>query len=380
MSGATFVSMLRFFALAAALLLPGPAASGPTLLFDAATGRVLYAEDADDQWHPASLTKIMTAYLTFQALKSGKLTLETPISYSEVAAQQPPSKIGLPVGATLSVDLALQSVIVKSANDIAVALAEAIGGNEPQFVELMNTTARRLGMTRTVFRNPHGLPAPEQVTTARDLARLATAAVREFPEYAHYWSMQQMQIGSIRIVTHNGLFKTLEGADGLKTGFICDSGYNIVASATRDGNRLIAVVLGGSTVVDRNQRAQELLEHGYATMAWKAALGSRDTITSMAAAPGVKDATSIRESVIAMECGNRRVAKAVAAQRRAKARNKVAAAKKPGEPAAPAITPGGTPATAKPAVTKPPVTKPLAAAPKSAQSQPRPAANAAAAQ
>ena len=140
------------------------ALAGPTLLFEAATGRILYAEDQDDQWHPASLTKIMTAYVTFQALKAGKVTLETQLPYSEAAHAQPPSKIGLPVGATVTVDLALQAVIVKSANDIAVLLAEGVGGSEAQFVDLMNDTARRLGMTRTVFRNPHGLPAPEQVT------------------------------------------------------------------------------------------------------------------------------------------------------------------------------------------------------------------------
>src|SRR5262245_21583730 len=263
------LALLLSLAWCAALSPPG-AAAGPTLLFEAGSGRVLYAEDIDDQWHPASLTKIMTAYLTFQAIKSGKLTLDTPIPYSEAAAQQPPSKIGMPVGATITVDLALQSLVVKSANDIAVVLAEAVGGSEALFVEAMNATARRLGMTRTVFRNPHGLHAPEQVTTARDLARLATATVRDFPEYTHYWSQQQVQIGNIRIASHNGLFKTLEGADGFKTGFICDSGFNMVASASREGVRIMAVVLGESTVGDRNLRAQELVDHGFATLGWKA--------------------------------------------------------------------------------------------------------------
>lgn len=306
------------------------ATAAPTLLFDAGSGRILYAEDADDQWHPASLTKIMTAYLTFQAVKSGKITLETPISYSEAAWKQPPSKIGLPVGSTITVDMALQSLIVKSANDIAVALAEAIGGTEAEFVEQMNATAKRLGMTRTVFRNPHGLPAVEQVTTARDLARLSMAVVRDFPDRATYWAQSQMQFGKINITSHNGLFKTFEGTDGLKTGFICDSGYNIVASANRDGARLIAVVLGQATVAERNVRAHELLAHGYSTTSWKA-LFSNDTVTSMPIAANAKNAESIRSSVSAFECNTRRVARAAAAARKRNKARKVAegAAKKP---------------------------------------------------
>lgn len=332
------VRLLRWFtALILVALHVAPAAATPTLLLEASTGRVLYSEDFDDQWHPASLTKIMTAYITFRALKSGKATLETQIPYSEAASVQPPSKIGLPVGATVSLDTALQALIVKSANDIAVALAEAIGGSEAQFVEVMNATAKSLGMTRTVFRNPHGLPAAEQVTTARDLARLSMAVLRDFPEYAHYWSLTQMQVGNVRIVSHNSLFKTLEGWDGLKTGFICDSGYNIVATATREGTRLIAVVLGQSSAAERNIRAQALLEHGHATLGWKVVFGANDTISNMPLAQGAKDASSIRESVVAMECNNRRIARvAAAARKRAKARAKTeqAAAKAPDKAAA----------------------------------------------
>ena len=151
--------------------LAAPAAAGPALLFDAADGRVLYAEDADNQWHPASLTKIMTAYVTFEALKEGKLTMATKIGCSELANSQSPSKIGLPVGAEMTVEKALQALIVKSANDVAVMLAEAVSGSQEAFVERMNATAARLGMTRTKFVNANGLPAPEQVTTARDLAQ-----------------------------------------------------------------------------------------------------------------------------------------------------------------------------------------------------------------
>src|SRR5512134_2239314 len=232
-------------ALAALLVVIGFAgrvAAGPTLLFDAGNGMVLYAEDADDQWHPASLTKIMTAYVTFAAIKAGKVTLETKIACTEAASLQPPSKVGLPVGAEMTIDVALRALIVKSANDVAVMLAEALAGSEQAFVEEMNATARRLGMTRTRFVNANGLPAAEQVTTARDLAKLARAIVTDFPEHAHYWSMPEVRIGNVRLRSNNGLLKTFDGADGLKTGFICDSGYNVVASATREGRRLMAVV------------------------------------------------------------------------------------------------------------------------------------------
>ena len=175
------------------------AATGPALVFEATSGKVLYAEDVDNQWYPASLTKLMTAYLAFEAIKSGRLSLKSKISCSAAAHKEPPSKIGLPIGGELTVDKALQALIVKSANDVAVMLAEAIGGNEEQFVNLMNATAKRLGMARTNFANPNGLPAPEQVTTARDLGKLARAIITEFPEYDHYWSMLHMRLGKNRL-------------------------------------------------------------------------------------------------------------------------------------------------------------------------------------
>ena len=223
----------------------------------------------DDQWHPASLTKIMTAYMAFKAIKAGKIRLDDKVICTQLANQQPPSKIGLPIGGELTVELALQALIVKSANDVAVMLAEKISGSELQFVADMNATARELGMTRTQFSNANGLPAFGQVTTARDLAKLARAVSAEFPEYSPYWAMTQMRIGKIRLSSHNGLLKTFEGADGLKTGFICDSGFNVVASATRDGRRLMAVVLGEPSGGERNIRAASLLEHGFQQLGWK---------------------------------------------------------------------------------------------------------------
>jgi len=282
-----------------------PASAGPALLFDAADGRVLYAEDPDNQWHPASLTKIMTAYLTFGAIKEGKLTLETKITCSEIASLQGPTKVGLPVGSSMTVETALAALIIKSANDVAVMLAEAVAGSHEAFVAQMNATASRLGMTRTRFANANGLPAPEQITTARDLARLSAAVVRDYPEYAHMWSMLDVKVGKRHLRSHNGLLTNYAGADGLKTGFICDSGFNVVASATRDGRKMIAVVLGEPTGGERSVRAANLLEHGFQTHEWKA-LFAPPTLETMPMAEDAKGPTTIRQIVRSYVCGTGR--------------------------------------------------------------------------
>ncbi len=291
-----------------------PAVAGPTLLFDAADGKVLYAEEIDDLWHPASLTKIMTAYVTFKAIKAGKLNMTDTVMCSQRAFDQPPSKVGLPVGAELTVELALQALVIKSANDVAMMLAEKVSGSEAQFIADMNRAARDLGMTRTVFTNPNGLPAVSQVTTARDLAKLARAVVHEFPEFANLWSMSNMRIGKIRLSSHNALLKTFEGADGLKTGFICDSGFNVVASATRDGRRVMAVVLGEPTGHDRSIRAANLLEHGFEQYGWKVLFNSQ-TIDSLPIAPDARDVQSVRKSIMSWDCGNGRRNPAVVARK-----------------------------------------------------------------
>jgi D-alanyl-D-alanine carboxypeptidase len=320
------------------------AEAGPALLFDAVTGRVLYAEDQDNQWFPASLTKIMTAYLVFEAISSGKLNLHDKISVSELAHSQPPSRLGLPVGSEITVETALQALIVKSANDAAVILAEAVAGSQEAFVERMNATAKRLNMTRTNFVNANGLPAPEQVTTARDLARLTTAVVKDFPAYAHLWAMPEMHMGKRRIRNHNPLLHTYDGADGMKTGFICDSGFNIVASATRDGQRLFAVVLGEVTGGERSARAANLLEHGFQTQAWKAMLGT-STLETLPVDAEAKGAASIRQSVISWACGTgrrRSVARAKRRRGRAAATQPATATKAapaPDKAAAPAALP-----------------------------------------
>jgi D-alanyl-D-alanine carboxypeptidase len=288
-------------------LVGGPAfAGGPALVFDPSNGKVIYAEDADDHWHPASLTKIMTAYVAFEALKSGKLTLDQRIPYSKRCQDEPPSKLGLHVGATLTVDQALKALIIKSANDVAVMLAEAIDGSQPEFVARMNRTAQRLGMTRTTFVNPNGLPAPQQVTTARDLGKLARAVIKDFPEHDAYWSMFDARIGKIHIGTHNGLLRTFKGADGMKTGFICDSGFNVVASATRDGRQIMAVVLGEPTGALRTVRAANLLEHGFDRYNWKLIFASTGDIDTMPIAGTARSVTSVRKAVKSYECGTAR--------------------------------------------------------------------------
>lgn len=318
-----------FLAAAAIAMTQAPlAVAGPALLLEADSGKVLYAEDADNQWYPASLTKIMTAYLTFEALKAGRVTLDTKITVSEAAHVQPPSKVGLPVGGEITLELALKALIVKSANDVAVMLAEAVGGSEAAFIERMNATARRLGMSRTRFANPNGLPSADQVTTARDLARLSRAVLRDFPDYAHYWSMPDMQIGKRRLGSHNSLLKSYEGADGLKTGFICDSGFNVVATASRDGKRLMAVVLGEPTGRERALRAASLLEHGFQMSGWKS-LFNTASLDNLPLSPEAKGPVSMRETVLAWDCNPKARARAVAAARAAakKQRMEQAAAK-----------------------------------------------------
>jgi D-alanyl-D-alanine carboxypeptidase len=255
---------------ALALWLPVGAHAGPALLFEANTEKVLYAEDPDLLWHPASLTKLMTAYLTFEAISKGELAMSDKITCSANANKQPPSKIGLPVGATMTVERALKVLIVKSANDVAVMIAEHVGGSEQGFIDQMNLAAKRLGMTRTNFVNPHGLPDKRQITTARDMALLTRAVLKEFPDYNDFFAMRSVKIGKRSLRSHNWMLRNYPGADGMKTGFICDSGYNVVASATRGDVRLVAVVMGARTGLSRRKRATKLLDHGFQRYEWKA--------------------------------------------------------------------------------------------------------------
>ena len=279
--------------------------AGPSLLFSPDNDAVLYAEDIDRPWHPASVTKIMTAYVAFEAIKAGRFSLDSKIPYSELASKMPASKIGMRVGSEVSVEFALKALIIKSANDIAVALAEAVGGSHDGFVAIMNATAERLGMTRTIYVNPNGLPAPGQYTTARDLALLSKAVIRDHPEYAEYWTKSSMRVGRSRLRSHNSLLRTFDGADGIKTGFICDAGYNIVASATRNGLQLIAIVLGEQTPDEREKRAGSLLEHGFQTYDWQVYFGA-PKLSSIPLSNEYRKAVSIRRTIPMRVCGGRR--------------------------------------------------------------------------
>jgi D-alanyl-D-alanine carboxypeptidase len=229
----------------------------------------------------------MTAYVTFKALKAGEIKPDTNITCSQKAAAQAPSKLWLPVGGQITVDTGLKVLIVQSANDVAVMLAEAVAGSTDAFVARMNETAQKLGMTRTHFENVNGLPQEGQFTTARDLAKLTRAIIVEFPEYADFFALSSIQVGKKVIRTHNRLLASFEGADGMKTGFICDSGFNIVASATRDGRRLVAVVLGEPSVATRTDRAANLLENGFKRYFWKSVFGT--TIDGLAMQASLSD-------------------------------------------------------------------------------------------
>ena len=269
------------FALAAGMQ---AASAGPVLLFEPATGQVLYAEDADQTWYPASLTKLMTVYLAFEAVKSGKLAWDAPVPLSDKARGQPATRIGLKAGIPLNVEQAVRGLILRSANDFAMALAELIGGSEEGFADLQNAAAKRLGMTRTQFRNPHGLPDAEQMTTARDLALLTSAILKEFPDRAEVFSTQDVRIHKGTFHSQNDLLRTFEGGDGMKTGFTCGAGYNVVASATRNGRKLVAVVLGALTRTTRSQRASELLQAGFDHFDGKAPPDGKPPLTPVALA------------------------------------------------------------------------------------------------
>ena len=260
--------------LGAVLLAPSGAFAGPTLLFEPYNGTVFYAEDADVPWFPASLTKLMTAYVAFEALKAGTITPDTKLICSKEATEQAPSKLWLKEGQSITLDIALKVLIVESANDVAVMIAEGVAGSDEAFVERMNEAAQRLGMTHTHYVNVNGLPEEGQVTTARDLAKLARAIIIEFPEHADVFSTVQVQVGDKVIRTHNGMLVSFPGADGMKTGFICDSGYNIVVSATRDGRKLVAVVLGERSRASRKDLATDLLNTGFRRYFWKSLFGT----------------------------------------------------------------------------------------------------------
>jgi len=259
------------------------------LVIEADSGRVLYAQNAGQAWYPASVTKLMTAYVTLRAVKEGRLSLDTPLTVSPNATAQSPVKMGFAVGTVVTVDNALKMLMVKSANDMAVVLAEGVAGSIENFADEMNANARQLGMIQSSFVNPNGLPADDQVSSARDLAILARAIIRELPEYDYYWHLPGIRMGKMVRWNYNTLIGRYPGADGMKTGFICASGFNLVASATRNGRRLIAVVLGAPSSAARALKAAQLLERGFNTNSgpsWlMAPFGTVESVQPIAAAP-----------------------------------------------------------------------------------------------
>ncbi len=233
------------------------------IVLDAGTGEVLYEKRADSPRYPASITKIMTLYLAFEALATGRLKETDLITVSAHAASQAPTKLGLRPGDTIDVEDAMHAIAVKSANDMAVALAEKLGGTESRFAALMTMKAQELGMTRTRFVNANGLPDSRQITTARDIATLSRAVLRDYPQYYGFFSQEQFVFRGQVMNNHNGLLGKMPGVDGLKTGFTNAAGFNLAASAVRDGHRLITVVLGGSSGASRNANVEDLLLTGF---------------------------------------------------------------------------------------------------------------------
>lgn len=228
------------------------------------TNEVLFEEDAGQPWHPASLTKLMTAFLAFEAIADGRLDLNTPVIVSANALSAPPSKIGAPVGTGYTMQDALYLLIVKSANDIAIAIAETVGGSEQAFVAQMNAMAGRLGMSATHYVNPNGLHDPNQVTSARDLAVLALTIRVRHKRYAPMFATGSVRLGKARLRSHNSLLTHFAGTNGMKTGYVCASGLNIVATVERQGRSLMAVVLGGSSGRERGELAAQMLLQAFA--------------------------------------------------------------------------------------------------------------------
>jgi D-alanyl-D-alanine carboxypeptidase len=232
----------------------------PQLLVDETTNEIILSRDADSMWHPASLTKLMTVHLAFTAIETGKLSLSTPVVISDNAASKPPSKLGLAVGQTIPLDEALKITLTRSMNDLATAIGETVAhGTEQQFVGLMNAEAKRLGMLSTHFTNASGLPDDDQVTTARDLALLAVEITRKHTQFDSYFSNDRLTYGSRVLKNTNTLLTKLPGTDGMKTGYVCSSGFNLINRITIKDHRYITVVMGAASVREREMMTGRML-------------------------------------------------------------------------------------------------------------------------
>ncbi|MBA4782898.1 MAG: D-alanyl-D-alanine carboxypeptidase [Rhizobiales bacterium] len=242
----------------------GSAVAGPYILVDLSNGDVIADEKASDPWYPASITKLMTLYVAAQAIREGRLSLRSTLTMSKAAASVQPSKMGFKPGTEVTMENAFAMLIVKSANDIAVAIAERVSGSQAAFVDEMNTNARRLGMVNSHFDNPHGLPSSTQVVTARDMALLGYVIYREFPELLPLFRVAAIRIDQKKLTSQNLLLPYYRGATGMKTGFTCDSGLTMVATAERGGRKYLAVILGEYSAIDRTEKAALVLDYGFA--------------------------------------------------------------------------------------------------------------------
>lgn len=235
------------------------AARQAAIVVDAKTGKVLYSADANGRRYPASLTKMMTLYLTFEALAKGKISRNSQVVFSARAAAEPPTKLGVKAGGSVTVETAILSMVTKSANDSATALGEMLGGDEATFARMMTAKARALGMNGTVFRNANGLPDPGQFTTARDMATLGIALREHFPQYYGYFSQRSFLYGRQRINGHNRLLGRIKGVDGIKTGYTRASGFNLVSSVSDGNRRIVGVVMGGTSGGSRDNQMATLI-------------------------------------------------------------------------------------------------------------------------
>lgn len=265
-----FRKALLGLALAMLAVLPGPVQSRESryasIVMDYETGNVLYAVNPDRRSYPASLTKVMTLYLLFDALDQGRVNLNSPLPVSLHASKQSPSKLNLRPGDTIAVEDAVLALVTKSANDVAVVVAEALGGSEDRFADMMTAKARQLGMAETTYQNASGLPNLGQVSTPRDQALLGRALIRNHGKYYHYFATRQFKFRGQPISTHNRLMLRYQGADGIKTGYINASGFNLISSAKRDGRRIVGVVFGGDTAAWRDRQMANILDKGFARL------------------------------------------------------------------------------------------------------------------
>ncbi|MDX5433880.1 MAG: D-alanyl-D-alanine carboxypeptidase [Halomonas sp.] len=264
-----YLGVAIFFILCFQLLTVSTAQANPryaAIVIDVESGDVLHAANADASRYPASLTKMMTLYMLFEALENGSVRLDQPLSVSSHAASMPASKLWLAAGSSITAEEAIKALVVRSANDVAVVVAEALGGTESSFARMMTQRANELGMADTVFRNASGLPDNAQVTTARDMATLSIRVMQDFPQYYHYFSTQSFTYRGTTHTSHNRLLRNYAGADGLKTGFIRASGFNVATSAVRDNRRIVSVVMGGFTAASRDTHMADLLDRGFARL------------------------------------------------------------------------------------------------------------------